>query len=63
LLEFCEGKSFDLVEAVAEGVARLCVIDFDQDRVRVAVTKKESLPAMDGVTIEIERTREDCLQS
>jgi dihydroneopterin aldolase len=59
LLEFCEGGPFGLVEAVSEGVARICVEEFDQDWVRVSVTKRESLPAMDGVTVTIERTRED----
>lgn len=58
LLEFCEGGTFGLVEAVAEGVARILLEEFGQARVRVAVTKHESLPAVDGVTIRIERTRE-----
>ena len=59
LLEFCEGGTFALVEAVAEGIARICLEEFGQPRVRVAVTKHESLPAVDGVTVRIERTRED----
>lgn len=59
LLEFCEGQTFDLVEAVSEGVARICIGEFAQSRVRVAVTKRESLPAMDAVVVTIERTDQD----
>lgn len=59
LVAFCEGRTFDLVEAVAEGVARITVEDFAQSRVRVAVSKRESLTALDAVTITIERGTDD----
>jgi dihydroneopterin aldolase len=58
LLEFCEGGTFGLVEAVAEGIARIVLDEFGLARVRVAVTKRESLPAVDGVTVRVERSRE-----
>lgn len=58
LLEFLEGGTFALVEAVAEGVARIALDEFAQSRIRVAVTKHESLPGVDGVTVRIERTRD-----
>ncbi len=57
LLQFIEEGSFKLVEAVAEHVARICIEEFEQPRALVKVTKHESLPAMDSVSIEIDRSR------
>lgn len=59
ILEFSEGQVFQLVEALSEGVARLAVVEFGLPWVKVELTKKESLPAVAGVTIAIERTRDD----
>lgn len=59
LMEAAEGGDFDLVEALAETAARICVVEFKVPRVEVAVTKREALPGLDAVTIEISRGTED----
>lgn len=57
LVAVTEGGDFDLVEAVAETVARVCLDEFGLPAVRVAVTKREALPALDAVVVEIERAQ------
>lgn len=55
LVEFCEGRVFELVEAIAEGVAALVCRDFGAAWVKVTVVKREALPALERVEVEIER--------
>lgn len=59
LVELAEGRHFQLVEALAEAVARLVVVDFQVPEVRVAVTKREAMPAMDEVVVEVRRAGAD----
>lgn len=53
-----ERSSFELVEALAEALAGLCLAEPRIERVRVRVAKPGALPEGTGVAIEIERERE-----
>jgi dihydroneopterin aldolase len=55
LVARAEGGDFDLVEALAETVARTCLDEFGLPEIRVSITKREALPALDAVVVEIER--------
>jgi len=61
-MRFAEEGDFDLVEALAEGLARLCVVEHGVHWVRVSVTKREALPGLDAVTVAIERGSADYLE-
>lgn len=55
IIAFVEQSSFHLVEALAEGIAALCLRDFGADRVRVRVEKPGALRFAESVGVEIER--------
>ncbi len=59
LVGFAEGGDFDLVEALAEGAARICLEATGVPEVTVRVKKREALPCLDEVEIAIRRTRAD----
>lgn len=54
-----ENSSYNLVEALAAAIARICVVDHDADRVIVRVEKPGALRFSQSVGVEIERTRDD----
>jgi FolB domain-containing protein len=54
-----ESSSRFLVEALAADLARIAVVDFAADRVRVRVEKPGALRFAHSVGIEIERSRAD----
>lgn len=55
IIAFVEDSSFNLVEALADGIALLCLRDFGADRVRVRVEKPGALRFAASVGVEIER--------
>ncbi len=59
VIRFVEASSFNLVEALAEGVAAVCVRDFGATRVRVRVEKPGALRFAESVGVEIDRGSED----
>jgi FolB domain-containing protein len=54
-----EASSFNLVEALAEGIAAVCVRDFGATRARVRVEKPGALRFAESVGVEIDRSAED----
>ncbi len=55
-----EQKEYRLIEAVAEEVARLLILEFPIDRVRVRVTKAPfDMPNVGSVAVECWRARAD----
>ena len=59
VLALVEESSFQLVETLAEAVARICVVDFGAERVRVRVEKPGALRFARSVGVEIERGPDD----
>jgi len=59
IIAFVEASSFHLVEALADGIAALCLRDFGADRVRVRVEKPGALRFAESVGVEIERDATD----
>lgn len=59
IIELVEGSSFQLIEALAEAIARLCVVDFGAAGVRVRVEKPGALRFARSVGVEIEREADD----
>lgn len=59
VIEFVEQSQFNLVEALAEAVASLCLRDERVTRVRINVQKPGALRFAKSVGITIERTRAD----
>ena len=59
IIELVEGASFQLIEALAEAIARLCVKDFAALAVRVRVEKPGALRFARSVGVEIEREADD----
>ena len=59
IIRLVEGSSFFLVEALAEAIARLAVVDHGASRVSVRVEKPGALRFARSVGIEIGRSRED----
>lgn len=59
VIGYVEGSRHDLVEALAAGIARLCVIAHGVPRVVVRVEKPGALRFAETVGVEIERRRED----
>ena len=53
--EFIAGRTFLLVETLAEEVARIILYEFGTPWVRVRVTKPTAIAGADGVGVEIER--------
>ena len=59
IIAFVEGAEHYLVEALATGIARICVVDFLSERVVVRVEKPGALRFARSVGVEVERTRGD----
>ncbi len=54
-----EGSSFQLIEALADAIARLAIVDFEARAVRVRVEKPGALRWARSVGVEIVRSRDD----
>ena len=59
LIDFVGGSEFELVESLAEAVARLIVEEFHVSWTRVSVAKPGAIEGSRTVGIMIERTAED----
>ena len=59
VIELVEGSQYQLVESLAEAVARLCLSDERVSRVRVGVQKPGALRFAASVGVTIERFRRD----
>lgn len=59
LIEFVGGTQFELVESLAEAVARVIVEEFNVSWTRVSVAKPGAIEGSRTVGITIERTTED----
>jgi FolB domain-containing protein len=59
VIAFVEASSFNLVEALAEGIAAVCVRDFGAKRAQVRVEKPGALRFAESVGVEIDRGPED----
>lgn len=59
LIEFVGGSEFELVESLAEALARIVVVDFGVPWARVSVAKPGAIEGSRTVGISIERTTED----
>ena len=58
------GRSWRLIEAIAEAAAREICLGFPVDQVRVTVTKRPAdMPHCDGVSVSCSRTPADYLTS
>ncbi len=57
VLGFVEASSFHMLEALAEGIADVCLQDARVDAVRVTLDKPGALRFARSVAIEIERRR------
>ena len=59
LIAYVESSEHLLVEALATGLARICVVDFGSDRAVVRVEKPGALRFAESVGVEIRRGRSD----
>lgn len=59
VIEFVEASQFQLVETLAEEIARLCLHEQRLEKVQVSVHKPGALRFAESVGVAIERTRED----
>ena len=59
LIEFVGGSQFELVESLAEAIARVIVKEFNVPWTRVSVAKPGAIAGSRTVGITIERTTED----
>lgn len=59
VIAYVEGSSHYLVEALAQQIARLAIVEHGAQRVVVRVEKPGALRFADSVGVEIERSRED----
>lgn len=59
VIAFVEASSFNTVEALAAGIARVCVVEHHAPRVQVSVWKPGALRFTDTVGVTIERGAED----
>jgi FolB domain-containing protein len=59
VIAYAESSEHFLVEALATGIARICVVDFAAERVVVRVEKPGALRFADSVGVEIHRARAD----
>ncbi len=59
VIAYVESSSHYLVEALAEGIARIAVAEMGAGRVRVRVEKPGALRFAESVGVEIERARTD----
>ena len=61
VIRFAEASSFNTIEALAAGIARVCVVDCGAPRVQVSVWKPGALRYTDTVGVTIERGPDDYL--
>ncbi len=59
IIKHVEASNYKLVEALAESIAQICVLDYDAEYVQVRVHKPGALRFSDSVGVAIERTRAD----
>src|SRR5689334_17596651 len=59
IIAHVEASTYNLVEALAAAIARICVIDFGAPYVQVRVHKPGALRFSDSVGVVIERTPDD----
>ena len=59
VIAYVESSAHFLVEALATGIARICVVDFGADQVKVRVEKPGALRFAESVGVEIHRGRVD----
>lgn len=59
LIDFVGGSEFELVESLAEAVARIVVVEFRVPWARISVAKPGAIEGSRTVGITIERTAED----
>ncbi len=59
VIDLAKGNGYRLVEALAEAIARLCVVEFGVAKVRVRVEKPGALRFARSVSLTVERTAED----
>lgn len=55
VLNFVEKSSFQLVEALAEGVAELCLSRFPIQKLHLRINKPAAIPQAEATIIEISR--------
>lgn len=61
IIAHVEASQYQLVEALAGAIAKICVVDHHADWVQVRVHKPNALRFSDSVGVVIERTRGDYL--
>jgi FolB domain-containing protein len=59
IIAHVESSTYDLVEALATAVARICVVDYRAEWAQVRVHKPGALRFADSVGVVIERTPDD----
>jgi dihydroneopterin aldolase len=59
VLAFVEASEYQLVETLAEQVARTCLREFDLDWIKVTLNKPGAIRGSRDVGVMIERTRKD----
>ncbi|GAB4525330.1 MAG: dihydroneopterin triphosphate 2'-epimerase [Anaerolineae bacterium] len=59
IIQHVENSQYKLVEALADAIARICVVDHDAEYVQVRVHKPGALRFSDSVGVVIERTPQD----
>ena len=59
IIELVESSSYHLVEALADAIASVCVVDFGASSARVRVEKPGALRFARSVGVEIERGADD----
>ena len=59
VIAYAETSAHYLVEALAAGIARICLVDFAAERAVVRVEKPGALRFADSVGVEISRRRAD----
>jgi FolB domain-containing protein len=59
VIVYVETSAHFLVEALATGIARICIVDFGAERVEVRVEKPGALRFAESVGVEIRRGRAD----
>lgn len=59
VIRFVEESAFNAIEALATGIARVCVVEYRAPNVTVSVWKPGALRFTDTVGVTIERTADD----
>ena len=58
ILDFVENSSFQLIESLAEGVAKICLADSKVQCATVTIDKPGALRFCKSVAVEVTRTRD-----